>query len=73
MCKGYYSPRIKKDYITVLYLMAKEEKIPMTQLVNKFIAEALSLLIERRAKHGKKGGDNHQGITGAFSRNQNQT
>ena len=55
MCKGYYSPKIKEDYIPVLYLIAKEQKIPMTKLVNRMIENQIDLLIERRQR--EKGGD----------------
>ena len=61
MCKGYYSPKIKEDYIPVLYLIAKEQKIPMTKLVNRMIGNELNLLIERRQR--EKGGDQHGGLT----------
>jgi hypothetical protein len=50
MCKGYYSPKIKEDYIPVLYLIAKEQKIPMTKLVNRMIENEITLLIERRQR-----------------------
>jgi len=49
MCKGYYSPKIKEAYIPVLYLIAKEQKIPMTKLVNRLIESGIKLLIERRS------------------------
>ena len=32
-----YSPKISEDLIPVLYQKAKEEKIPMTRLVNRII------------------------------------
>ena len=58
MCKGYYSPKIKEDYIPVLYLIAKEQKIPMTKLVNRMIGNELNLLIERRDI--EKGGNHNR-------------
>jgi len=71
MCKGYYSPKIKEDYIPVLYLIAKEQKIPMTKLVNQMIENEITLLIERRPI-GKEG--NHYRGLAVYSRgDQNQT
>jgi hypothetical protein len=61
MCKGYYSTKIKEDYIPVLYLIAKEQKIPMTKLVNPMFENEINLLIERRCI--EKGGINHRGLT----------
>ena len=60
MCKGYYSPKIKEDYIPVLYLIAKEQKISMTKLVNRMIENEVNLLIERRQR--EKGGNNNRGL-----------
>ena len=71
MCKGYYSPKIKEDYIPVLYLIAKEQKIPMTKLVNRMIKNEINLLIERRQR--EKGGINHGGLTDTSGGDQNQT
>ena len=67
MCKGFYSPKIKDDYIPVLYLIAKEQKIPMTKLVNRMIENQIDLLIERRQR--EKGGDQHGGLTDTSRRN----
>jgi len=64
MCKGYYSPKIKEDYIPVLYRIAKEQKIPMTKLVNRMIENEVNLLVERR-RIGKKG--NHNGGLTVFT------
>jgi hypothetical protein len=36
-----YSPKIKEEYIPILYRKARELKIPMTELVNRIIAGAL--------------------------------
>ena len=69
MCKGFYSPKIKDDYIPVLYLIAKEQKIPMTKLVNRMIQSEINLLVEgmRIEKAG-----NHNGRITVYSRgNQN--
>jgi hypothetical protein len=71
MCKGYYSPKIKEDYIPVLYLIAKEQKIPMTKLVNRMIENEVNLLIERRQRG--KGGINNGRITVYSLGEQNQT
>jgi len=71
MCKGYYSPKIKEDYIPVLYLIAKEQKIPMTKLVNRMIENEVNLFVERR--QCEKGGDQHGGLTDTSRGDQNQT
>jgi len=70
MCKGYYSPKIKEDYIPVLYLIAKEQKIPMTKLVNRMIENEVNLLIERRRI--EKEGNYNRRITVASRGDQNQ-
>ncbi len=36
-----YSPKISEELIRYLYHKAKEEKIPMTELVNKIIRKAI--------------------------------
>jgi hypothetical protein len=36
-----YSPKIKAEYIPLLYRKARELKIPMTELVNRIIGSAL--------------------------------
>jgi hypothetical protein len=71
MCKGYYSPKIKEDYIPVLYLIAKEQKVPMTKLVNRMIENEINLLIERRPID--KTGNHYGGLTVASFGDQNQT
>ena len=37
-----YSPKIRDDLIPKLWHLAKTRKVPMTQLVNEFIEEALA-------------------------------
>ena len=37
-----YSPRISEDLIPQLYRMAKDQKMPMTRLVNSIIRKALA-------------------------------
>ena len=37
-----YSPRIRDDLIPKLWHLAKTRKVPMTQLVNEFLEEALA-------------------------------
>jgi hypothetical protein len=37
-----YSPKIRKDYIPILYKIAKSENIPMTHLVNEIISDYLN-------------------------------
>jgi len=36
-----YSPKIAEELIPPLYVMAKESKMPMTQLVNSIIRRAI--------------------------------
>lgn len=38
----HYSPVIRRDLITKLYFRAQAERIPMTNLVNRLIEEAMS-------------------------------
>ena len=71
MCKGYYSPKIKEDYIPVLHLIAKEQKIPMTKLVTRMIENEVNLLIERRRI--EKEGNHNRGLAVASRGDQNQT
>ena len=70
MCKGYYSPKIKEDYIPVLYLIAKEQGIPTTRLVNRMIENEINLLIERRRI--EKEGNLNRRITDASLGDKNQ-
>lgn len=44
-----YSPKISEELIPILYRLAKEQKIAMTELVNKIIEEYLTVVgkIER--------------------------
>ncbi len=44
MCKGYYSPKIKEEYIPVLYYLARCLRIPMTRLVNEIVGGVLESL-----------------------------
>ncbi len=37
-----YSPKINEEFIPVLYRLAKEQKKPMTQLVNEIIGKYLA-------------------------------
>jgi hypothetical protein len=37
-----YSPKIREDLIPVLYKIAKEQEIPMTELVDRIIREEVS-------------------------------
>lgn len=37
-----YSPKIREEYIPVLYKIAKERRKPMTVIVNEMIAESLA-------------------------------
>jgi hypothetical protein len=71
MCKCYYSPKIKEDYIPALYLIAKEQKIPMTKLVNQMIENEINLLIERGQR--EKGENNNGGLAVFTGGDQNQT
>ncbi len=46
-----YSPKISEELVPALYWIAKEEKKPMTRLVNDIIRTA----IERRHQHESQG------------------
>ena len=37
-----YSPKIREDLIPILYKIAKEQEIPMTELVDRMIREEVS-------------------------------
>jgi hypothetical protein len=41
----HYSPAIRRDLVTKLYFRAKDERIPMTKLVNRLIDEAMIKVI----------------------------
>jgi len=41
----YYSPEIRRDLVTKLYYRAKAEKIPMTQLTNRLLDEAMTNVV----------------------------
>jgi hypothetical protein len=41
----HYSPVIRRDLITQLYHRAKAEKIPMTQLCNRLLDEAMTNVV----------------------------
>jgi hypothetical protein len=47
MCKGYYSPKIKADYIPFLYYLAHYLGIPMTQLVNQILGAVIDSLKDK--------------------------
>ena len=51
-----YSPKIKEEFIPVLYKMAKDRKKPMTAIVNAMIAESLKKFEEANdyAAQGQK-------------------
>lgn len=44
-----YSPKISEDLVPVLYRMRKEQKMPMTRLVDKIIRSALASNIMPKA------------------------
>lgn len=48
-----YSPKIREDLIPKLYKIAKKKGVPMTELVNGIIREAL----EKEYKANRKGDD----------------
>ena len=37
-----YSPRIAEDLVTRLYQLAREQEIPMTQLVDRLLRQSLA-------------------------------
>ncbi len=45
-----YSPKISEEHIPKLYKMAKEQKRPMTRLVNEIIGKALQEIEARDAE-----------------------
>ncbi len=47
MCKGYYSPKIKDDYIPFLYYLARFLGMPMTELVNKIVGDVVKPLMDK--------------------------
>jgi hypothetical protein len=44
-----YSPKIKPEHIKPLYLLGKEKRRPMTQLVN----EAVEQYLAKEVSHGR--------------------
>ncbi len=44
MARGrlYYSPRLRRDLISPLYRAAKAQRVPMTALASRLVAEGLS-------------------------------
>jgi hypothetical protein len=38
----WYSPQLSRDLVSQLYHRAKFERVPMTRLANRLLAEALS-------------------------------
>lgn len=50
-----YSPKINEEHIPVLYKLAKQQRVPMTKLVNEIINNALTqsgFVKERTTKYG---------------------
>jgi hypothetical protein len=45
-----YSPKIKEEYIPILFRLSNVQKVPMTKLVNRIIKEYL----ERRSEINEK-------------------
>ena len=44
MCSGgYYSPKLREDLIPVLYRLAKQEKRPMTKVVDQILRDDLHI------------------------------
>lgn len=41
MADAYYSPRLDKSLISPLYHAARNERIPMTRLASRLVAEGL--------------------------------
>ena len=44
-----YSPKIKEEFIPVLYRLAKEQKVSMTRLVNDLVASGIKRLERRKS------------------------
>jgi hypothetical protein len=44
MCSGgYYSPKIREDLVPVLYRLGKEERKPMTRVVDQILRDDLHI------------------------------
>jgi len=50
MCRGYYSPKIKEDYIPFLYYLARYLGVPMTHLVNEIVGNVIGALKDKDKK-----------------------
>jgi len=46
--KGYYSPVLRRDLVTRLYYAAKEARLPMTQLQDRLVEDALDRISTRK-------------------------
>lgn len=57
-----YSPKIKEDLIPVLYQLAKQQKIPMTLLVDQFVRGGLKKQKAEGATQGLLKGGEHNKI-----------
>lgn len=44
MMERYYSPRLRRDLINLLYHEAKRQRIPMTELASRFVEDGLHRL-----------------------------
>jgi hypothetical protein len=53
----YYSPKIRRDLVSKLYRKAQSLDVPMTQLVDRIVAEGLGLYRTTRSKKDQSGGD----------------
>jgi hypothetical protein len=54
----YYSPKIRRDLVSKLYWEAQSFDVPMTQLVDRIIAEGLGRYRTTRSNKGQSRGDN---------------
>jgi hypothetical protein len=48
--KKYYSPKIRRDLVSKLYWLAHSRNIPMTELVDGFVAESLTKYTVKRVR-----------------------
>ena len=66
-----YSPKIDENLIPVLYRLAKEQKRPMTALVNELIGKALKEITDGRGnKDSFQGISHHPGFAVSAGRQQ---
>lgn len=48
-----YSPKIKEEFIPVLYRLAKEQNVSMTKLVNEMVEQGITKLQRSKSRENK--------------------